>query len=356
MKLSDIAEYLNGQLNGPAGLDIVGPAKIEEACENEITFISNPKYEHFASTTHAGAIVIDREIADLKKPHIMVKNAYVGFLMLLKLFSSESRTDFSGISEQAVIDPSATLDDSVTVGPFVYIGADVHVGKNTVLYPGVVLLNKVRVGADCIFYPNVSVREDCIIGDRVILQNGCVIGSDGFGFAPQAGRYIKIPQIGNVIIENDVEVGANTTIDRATLGSTIIKEGTKLDNLVQVAHNVVIGKHSAVASQTGFAGSARTGDNVTIGGQAGINGHINIGNGVTIAGQSGVTKDVADGAVLFGTPALPLTQRKRIDVSMKHLPEMNKRIRQLEKQIEQLKSNLNNLRGENGSQTADNKG
>jgi UDP-3-O-[3-hydroxymyristoyl] glucosamine N-acyltransferase len=194
----------------------------------------------------------------------------------------------------------------------------------------------VQIGKECVIYPNVSIRENCRIGDRVILQNGCVIGSDGFGHAPHEGAYVKIPQIGNVIIEDDVEVGANTTIDRATLGSTIVHKGTKLDNLVQIAHNVVIGAHTVMAAQSGIAGSTELGEHVTIGGQAAITGHIKIAKNTIIAAQSGVTKNLDENAVVWGTPALPLRQRKKIDVSLKHLPELLKRVQKLESTIQEL--------------------
>jgi UDP-3-O-[3-hydroxymyristoyl] glucosamine N-acyltransferase len=341
MRLKKIADYLGGELHGPEDLEIKAPAKIESAKKGEITFLSNPKYRQYLSATKASAVIVDSPISELKIPHIIVNNAYAGFVMLLKLYMTSSYDYFEGVSDKAYIDKSAKIDKTAKIAPLAYIGPKVKIGKNSVVFPGVIILKNVKIGNDCILYANVSVRENCIIGNRVILQNGCVIGSDGFGFAPEGDKYEKIPQLGNVIINDDVEIGANTTIDRATLGATIINEGTKLDNLVQIAHNVVIGEDTVVAAQTGISGSTEIGNHVTIGGQVGIVGHIKIDDHVMIAAQSGVSKDVAGKAVLFGSPALPIMQQKRIEVSLRHLPEMVKKMHQLENEIIALKEKLN---------------
>lgn len=351
MTLKEIAEELNGELFGPEELEICAPAKIEQAKEGEITFLSNPKYKQYLSTTKASAIIIDSKIDDIELPHIIVDDAYVGFLMILRVFSPPAHDFINDVSGEAFIAQSAKLDPSAKVAPLAYIGPDSEIGKNTVIYPGVVILKNVKIGADCILYPNVSVRENCILEDRIILHNGCVIGSDGFGFAPKEDTYVKIPQLGHVHIESDVEIGANTTIDRATLGKTIIKKGTKLDNLVQIAHNVAVGENCAIAAQSGIAGSTEVGDNVTIGGQAGLAGHIKVASRVMVAGQSGVTKSVPEKTVLFGSPALPIMQQKRIDVSMRHLPEMVKKIHSLENEIIALKEQLQ--RGTYGNKSED---
>ncbi len=337
MKLKSIAELLDGTLSGDEDIEISGVAKIEEAKQGDITFISNSKYRKYLSSTKASAVIIDDKVGEVDFPHIKVDDAYVGFVFLLKAFSPQPHNYIRGISENAHIENSAQIGESVAIAPHVYIGPDVVIGKETIIYPGVVLLKNVRIGARCVLYPNVSIREDCIVGDRVILHNGVVVGSDGFGFAPRGEKYLKIPQLGNVIVENDVEIGANTTIDRATLGSTIIRAGSKLDNLVQIAHNVHVGANTVIASQTGIAGSSEVGKHVTIGGQVGITGHIKVGDHAMIAAQSGITKDIPEKTVMFGTPALPLTQRKRIDVSLRHLPEMVKRLKQLEKELSVLK-------------------
>jgi len=340
MTLKEIADYLDGELHGPENLEITAPARIEQAQKGQITFLANMKYQQHLDTTQASAVLVESKIDDNKIPQIVVKNAYISFVFLLRLFNPPDEGYIRGQSELAHIDTAAQIDPTVSVGPFVYIGPDCRVGKNTTLYPGVVLLKNVTIGEDCVLYPNVSIRENCKVGNRVILHNGCVIGSDGFGFAPKGDGYIKIPQLGHVVIEDDVEIGANTTIDRATLGETIIKRGTKLDNLVQIAHNVEVGSNTVIASQTGVAGSTKIGDNVTIAGQVGIVGHITIGNRSILAAQCGISKSVPEKSIMFGTPALPLSKQKRIDVSLRHLPEMVKKMHQLENEIIALKEEL----------------
>lgn len=339
MKLNEIARHLNGTLHGPGEIDIAGPAKVEEAVKGEITFISNPKYKHFLSSTKASAIVVDDNITEqIKLPHIRVKNAYMGFLLLLKIFEPTRGMDIKGISASAVISKGASVGANTSIAPFVFVGSNTKIGTNCKIYPGVTILENVSIGDDCILYPNVTIREYCVIGNRVILQNGVVIGADGFGFAPEQGKYHKIPQIGNVIIKDDVEIGANTTVDRATVGSTIIGKGAKIDNLIMVAHNCTIGENTVIAAQTGIAGSTKIGSNVTIGGQVGINGHINIGDNSIIAAQSGVTKDVKPASVLMGLPAIPIMENKRINVSIRNLPDTMKKISELKKELQELKN------------------
>jgi UDP-3-O-[3-hydroxymyristoyl] glucosamine N-acyltransferase len=337
MTLKEISEFLKGELHGSPEVVIHNLAKIEEAEEGEITFLANTKYWHFLETTSASAVIVDKKPDNINIPYILVKNAYLGFVFLLRKFEPFAGYGFIGVSNRAFIEKSVKLGESVAVAPLAYIGENCIIGENTVIYPGVVIMQNSQIGDNCILYPNVSIREHCILGNNVILHNGCVIGSDGFGFAPQGHTYEKVPQMGNVIIEDNVEIQANTTIDRATLGSTIIQKGVKLDNLVQVAHNVKIGENTVVASQTGISGSTEVGANVTIAGQVGVAGHIKIGAKSVIAGQSGVTKNVPEGEVLFGTPAMPMMKKKRVDVSLKHLPELIKKVHQLEKEVIRLK-------------------
>ena len=351
MTLKEIADLLGGTLYGPEDIIITGPAKIESAKEGDITFLSNLKYKHFLAETKASAVLLDQAYDDVELPYIVVPNAYAAFVQVLKIFEPELHTSIRGISDFTFIDQTAQVHETVRAGQFSYIGPNVTVGKNTIIYPGVVLLENVKVGEDCVLYPNVSVRENCVIGNRVILQNGCVVGSDGFGFAPYEGKYFKIPQMGVVIIEDDVEVGANTTIDRATLGETIIRQGTKLDNLIQIAHNVVIGRHTVMAAQSGIAGSAEIGNNVSIGGQAAIVGHIKVGDNSSIAGKSGIINNVPEKSVLWGMPAMPITKYKRMEISMRHLPQVMKRIKSLEKELEILKNKYEQSRGINGQET-----
>ncbi len=342
MTLQEIAQYLNGELHGPADLQISGPGKIDAAHEGEITFLANLKYKHHLNDTKASAVIVDGEVKDerIDLPHIVVPDAYIGFVQVLRLFDQPQYTYFEGVSDRAWVADSAQIATSARVAPLAYIGPDVKIGERTVIYPGVVILKNVEIGDDCILYPNVSVREFCRIGNRVILQNGCVIGSDGFGFAPNKGEYLKIPQLGNVIIEDDVELGANTTIDRATTGSTVIKKGTKLDNLVQIAHNVVVGEHTVMAAQSGVAGSTTVGKHVTIGGQVGVAGHIQIGDESMIGAQAGVTKTLKEKGIYWGTPAIPITRQKRIDVAVRQLPELLKKIRFLEEEVQKLREKL----------------
>ncbi len=342
MKLQEIAEAIHGELHGPADLEITGPGKIEEAHAGEITFLANPKYQQYVATTKASAIILERPIEPIKIPYILVPNAYLAFMQILHLFTPEQHDYFEGIAKQAYIHPSAKIDPSVKIAPMAYIGPNVTIAKNTVIYPGVVILKNVKIGENCILYPNVSIREDCVIGNRVILHNGVVIGSDGFGFAPFKGVYHKIPQIGNVVIEDDVEIGANSTIDRATTGSTIIKRGCKIDNLVQIAHNVKVGENTAMAAQTGIAGSAEIGKNVIIAGQVGIVGHIKVHDKAIIAAKTGISKDVPEGQIMFGIPGLPINKQKRIEASMRRLPDLIKRVRELEEELKNLKDALKN--------------
>ncbi len=340
MKLKEIAQAVEGELHGPEDLEINGPGKIEEASPGQITFLANPRYQQYVTRTKASAIIIDKPIDGLKIPYILVPNAYVAFMQVLRMFTPRLHDYFEGLSPQAFIDPTAQIDPSAKVAPLAYVGPGVKIGARSVIYPGVVLLKNVSIGEDCILYPNVSVREECVIGNRVILHNGVVVGSDGFGFAPANGKYHKIPQIGNVVIEDDVEIGANSTIDRATTGSTIIRSGCKLDNQIQIAHNVKVGDDTAIAAQTGIAGSTEIGKNVVIAGQVGITGHIKIHDRVIVAAKTGVTKDIPEGQVVFGIPALPIHKQKRIEVSMRHLPELMKRLRELEEEIKHLKEKL----------------
>ncbi len=320
MKLVEIAKRLNGELFGDNNIEITGPAKIDSAGTGDITFLANPKYKHFVKTTQASAIVVDNSAGEVSIPHIKVENAYMGFLLLLKIFEPARNLDFVGISKKAEISPTAKIGVNCNIAPNVYIGSNCTIGKGCLIYPGVVILNDVEIGDNVILYPNVSIRENCKVGNKVILHNGVVVGSDGFGFAPHKKSYIKIPQIGNVIIEDDVEIGSNSTIDRGTVGSTIIKRGVKLDNLVQVAHNCMIGEDTVIAAQSGVAGSGIIGKNVTMGGQVGVGGHLKIGDDSVIAAKAGVTKDTGNKAILMGMSAIPIMQKKRIEASVKHLP------------------------------------
>ncbi|NOX36650.1 MAG: UDP-3-O-(3-hydroxymyristoyl)glucosamine N-acyltransferase [Calditrichaeota bacterium] len=337
--LQQIAERIGGQVFGPTDMKITGTAEIEKASDGEITFLANPRYKHHLKTTRASAIIVDDKIGEVPEiPYIKVADAYFAFLQTVVLFHPPRELLAPGIHPTAVIHETAVLEEGVRVGAHVFIGKNVRIGRNTRIFPNCVILDNVSIGEECILYPSVSVREDCQIGHRVILHNGVVVGSDGFGFAPHEGRYVKIPQVGRVIIEDDVEIGANATIDRATLGETVIKTGAKLDNLVHIAHNVVVGEHTVIAAQTGISGSTRIGKRVMMGGQVGTVGHITIGDGAQIGAQSGVSKSVPPGEVVFGYPARPIMKTKRIEAALNQLPDLLKRVRQLEQIIETLQN------------------
>lgn len=335
--LADLAASLKGELSGDPELLISGTAEIDKAKEGQITFLANPKYKPYLESTGATAVIIDDKAGDLSGiPAIKVSDAYFGFLQVFMMFYTPKKMLDDGIHPTAVIHESAEVGDGSAIGANVYIGANVKIGKGCQIFPNCVVLDDTTIGSDCKFYPSVNIREVCTIGDRVILHNGVVVGSDGFGFAPYQGKFHKIPQVGTVIIEDDVEIGANTTIDRATMGETRIKSGVKLDNLIHIAHNVVVGDDTVIAAQTGVSGSTTIGKHAMIGGQVGMVGHIHIGDRVQIAAQSGVVKNVPEGEVLFGSPARPIMVNKRIEAATKNLPDLLKRVRAIEKKLDEL--------------------
>lgn len=333
--LRELCTKVNGELVGNGDTIITGAAKIDSAGAGEITFLANPRYKHFLQQTRASAVILDKQ-ADpgIEIAQIRVDDVYFRFLQIFLLFNPRKEILEPGIHPSAVIHPSATVGKEVALGAHTFVGQKVKIGDHTKIFPGCVLLDEVIIGEHCILYPLVSIREECQIGNRVIIHNGAVIGSDGFGFAPFEGRFHKIPQIGKVIIEDDVEIGANCTIDRATMGETIIRNGSKLDNLIHIAHNVELGESTVMAAQVGISGSTKIGHHVMVGGQVGTVGHITIGNYAQIAAQSGVAKSIPDKEVYFGTPARPIMRTKRIEVVVNQLPELLKRVIHLEKELE----------------------
>jgi len=338
---AQIALMINGKVEGNPAAAVDSFGKIEEATVGQIAFLSNPKYEEWLYNSLASIIIVN-ETLELKQPVIAtlirVPDAYSAFAILLSKYQEIISQQLVGIQEPSYIAKSAKLGEGIFVAAFCHIGEHVQIGKNVKLYPGVVIGDGTVIGDQVILHAGVKVYHQCIIGNRVIIHAGTVVGGDGFGFAPQAdGSYSKIPQIGNVVIEDDVEIGSNTTIDRATMGSTIIHKGSKLDNLIQVAHNVEIGSNTVIAAQAGISGSAKIGNGVMIGGQVGTAGHIVIADGSKIAGQAGVTKSIKiQNKSHNGTPALEFTSSLRIQALTRSLPEMEKRIRELEKTIQLL--------------------
>ncbi|SEL50985.1 UDP-3-O-(3-hydroxymyristoyl)glucosamine N-acyltransferase [Parapedobacter koreensis] len=329
-----IATLVNGSLEGNPDVMVEQLAKIEEASTGSLSFLSNPKYEQYLYTTRASVIIINEDLK-LDKPIastlIRVKNAYTAFSLLLELYN-KMRLDKTGIEEPVFIHPSAKIGKNVYIGAFAYIDKDVVIGDHAKIYPHVYIGDNVKIGDNTTLFAGVSVYFDCVIGSRVIIHSGTVVGSDGFGFAPQEdGTYNKISQIGNVVIEDDVEIGANTVIDRATMGSTIIRKGVKLDNLIQIAHNVEIGKNTVIAAQSGISGSTKVGEKAVIGGQVGIVGHINIASGSQIQAQSGVNRTIAEeGKKWSGSPAAPYNAQMRSQVVYSRLPELERRLEELE--------------------------
>jgi UDP-3-O-[3-hydroxymyristoyl] glucosamine N-acyltransferase len=348
VKLHDIARLLNAELLGDGEKEISRVAKIEEAGRGDLTFLANPKYFRHLQDTRASAVIVGKGVSlpagrGGEAPALLrVADPYAAFVHAVVAFHPPKEPVPPGIHGSAVIDPSARLADGVRVAPCVVIGPGCSVGARTMLGPGTVLGEGVRVGEDCLFHGNVTVREGCIVGSRVILQPGAVIGGDGFGFAPQPdGSFEKIPQIGIVVLEDDVEIGANTTVDRATLGETRVRRGTKLDNLIQVAHNVVIGENTVSAAQAGISGSTKIGKNVMIGGQVGFTGHLEIADGTKVGAQSGVHRSVhTPDTVIFGTPAMPQREAFHVQGAIVQLPELLKTVRALQNELEELKRRL----------------
>lgn len=338
--LAEIAAMVGAVIDGDENVIISGLAKIEEAQEGQLTFISNPKYEKYINDTKASAVLVSLTFPACNKTVLRCADPYYAFLQLVQKYYGTAPSLPAGIHESAIIGDGCQLGDEVAIAAQVVIGKNCRVGHKVQLHPGVVLGDDVQIGDDTILYANVCVRERCQIGNRVIVHCGAVIGSDGFGFAFKDGRYHKIPQTGIVLVEDDVEIGANTTIDRATLGATVIRQGAKLDNLIQIAHNVEVGEHTAIAAQAGISGSTRIGKNVLLGGQAGLVGHIHVGDKAIVGAQSGVTKDIADGAFVSGYPARPHMTAKREEASLGRLPELLKRVKQLETEIEKLQQLL----------------
>lgn len=337
-----IAAYVGGEIVGDENATVCTFAKIEEGVKGALSFLSNPKYASYIYDTQSSIVLVNNNFVPEKPIQatlIKTANAYESLAKLMALYESVNPKK-KGISTMTSIAASATIGEDVYIGPFVYIGENAVIGNNTIIEANTSIGDNATIGSNCLLYNNVTIYHDCKVGNRCILHAGSVVGSDGFGFAPGANGYEKIPQIGIAILEDDVEIGANTCIDRATMGATIIKRGVKLDNMVQVAHNVIIDEHTVMAAQCGVAGSTKVGNWCMVGGQAGISGHIKIGNQVKVGGHSGVTNNVQDGKAVMGFPAFEHTQFARAAVIFKKLPEMYREMDSLKKEIESLKQQL----------------
>jgi len=337
---SQIAFLINGKVEGDPNVAVNSFGKIEEAREGQLSFLANLKYEDYLYSTGASVIILN-ENYELKQPVsatlIRVPDAYSAFATLLTKYQEIMQQQLQGVQEPAYIAKSATYGEQVFIGAFAYLGENVRIGNNTKIYPNAYIGNNVTIGDNCVIHPGVKIYHDCQIGNHVSIHAGTVVGSDGFGFAPQAdGSFKKVPQIGNVVIHDYVEIGANATIDRATIGSTVIKSGAKLDNLIQIAHNVEVGNSTVIAAQAGVSGSTKIGNGVMIGGQAGIVGHIQLGDGAKVNAQSGVSKSIEAGKAVTGSPAHDYTAAWRTQALSRNLPMLEKRIKELEILIRQL--------------------
>ena len=336
-----IAGFLKGEIEGNPDTRVNTVAKIEEGHEGALSFLSNPKYEHYIYTTGSSVVLVNKTFVPAGKIDatlIKVENAYEAFASLLRLVD-QARPRKTGIHPAAIIETTAKIGSDVYIGPYAYIGENCIIGDGCSVYPNVYLGDNTKLGKNCTLNPGVTIYHDCVIGEGCIIHAGSVIGSDGFGFAPQSdNEYMKIPQLGNVILEDFVEIGANVTIDRATMGSTIIHKGVKLDNLIQIGHNVEVGENTVMAAQTGISGSTKIGKNCMFGGQAGLAGHLRIANGSKIGAQAGLLGDVKEeNTVIIGSPAFDIKQFMRSTVIFKKLPELKMRVDSIEKEMESLK-------------------
>ena len=338
--LERLAKEIGGSVRGDGSLVVTGIAPLDAAKEGDLTFITNPRYSAQAVSTQASAILCDREISGTRKPFLLAPNPYASLAKLIALFHPV-KPPAKGIQPGAWVDPTASVHPLASIFAGAAVSAGAAIGPRTILYPGVYIGEGAVIGEDCLLYPNVTVREKCVLGNRVILQPGAVVGSDGFGFAPDGDRYIKIPQVGNVVLEDDVELGANVCVDRAVLGTTKIGRGSKLDNLIQVGHNVVIGENTVMAALTGISGSTHVGNHVVMGGQVGIAGHLKIGDRVTLATRTGVMEDILEKGVYWGSPSAEMAVEMKNVASYRQLPELIKRIRSLEKALEEIRTAKN---------------
>ncbi|MCX7742938.1 MAG: UDP-3-O-(3-hydroxymyristoyl)glucosamine N-acyltransferase [Flavobacteriales bacterium] len=337
----EIAALVNGTIEGYPDVKVNSLSKIEEGRPNTLSFMGNPKYEEFIYNTQSSVVIVNRSFQPSKPVSatlIRVDDAYQAFAKLLEAYNSKNSSQ-KGIEQPSYIASDASLGSEVYIGAFSYVGKGVKLGTRCKIYPGVYIGNHVELGDDCVLHPGVKIYQNCKIGNRVIIHANAVIGADGFGYTRNEDKsYTKVSQIGNVIIEDDVEIGANTTIDSATLGSTIIRKGVKLDNLIQIAHNVEIGEHTAIASLVGISGSTKIGKRCVIAGQVGITGHVEIADDITIGAQAGVTKSFTKpGINILGAPAYEADESKKIFIATRRLPELMKKIANLEAELAKLK-------------------
>lgn len=344
MRLREIAEHLGAELHGDGEKDIVGVNRVQDANEHELTFLANPKYRKYLPGTKAGAVVVSQPEETCPAAQLIALDPLYAFARALRLFYPEPGSHLTtGVHRTALIDPSAKVAENVHLGRFVSVDAGSVIGKGSRIADGVVISRNCRIGSECLIHPNVTIYDDSVLGDRVTIHAGTVIGSDGFGYAPHDGTHYKIYQIGSVRIEDDVEIGANCTIDRAAMGETIIGAGSKIDNLVQIAHNVRTGRGCVIVSQVGISGSTVLGDYVTLAGQVGLVGHIEIGDGAVVAAQAGVPKSIPAGKIFAGSPAREFSEFKRTEAHIRHLSRKMKLLLNLEEEVANLRRKLEEL-------------
>jgi UDP-3-O-[3-hydroxymyristoyl] glucosamine N-acyltransferase len=334
--LDVVAEVVGGVVIGDGSVEITGVAGIREAGPGDLTFLANPRYEPYLEQTLAAAIIVADDHKDFRRPLIQNPNPYLAFLKAVRFFQGEENRPTAGIHPSAVVAADAFIDPTASIGPNAVVEAGARIGPMAWIGPGCYIGSGASIGRETRLHPNVTLSGECAIGERVLVHSGTVIGSDGFGFVRDGDAYRKFPQIGNVVIEDDVEIGACVTIDRATTGTTRIGQGSKIDNLVQIAHNVQVGRNCIIVAQVGISGSTTIGDEAVLAGQVGIVGHIEIGAGAQVGAKSGVSKSVKPGERIFGYPALPVIQAKRIEASLRHLPELIQTVRTLKRRLEEL--------------------
>ncbi|MDD5130566.1 MAG: UDP-3-O-(3-hydroxymyristoyl)glucosamine N-acyltransferase [Candidatus Omnitrophica bacterium] len=338
--LKEIAELINGKVVGNADTLITGASGIREAAEGDITFLANSKYSSLMDKTRAAAIITSTDVQGATKPIILTENPSLAFVKIISMFTPDDAGHPNGIDYTAVIGKNVSLGKNVTIGAYSVIGDNAVIGDNVIIYAGCYVGHHTKIGNQTLIYPHVSIRERVGIGSRVIIHSGTVIGSDGFGFATIKGAHHKIPQVGTVEIHDDVEIGANVTIDRARFDKTVIGRGTKIDNLVQIAHNVIIGENSLIVAQVGISGSTIIGNNVILGGQAGLVGHITLGDNAIVTAQSGVAKSVPADTMVSGYPARPFMTTQRANASLQNLPKLFEQVKELKKKIQELEARL----------------
>ncbi len=345
--VAEIAELVGGRVHGDASLLLTGVRAIRQARPGDLTFLSDPRYRPYLTGTRAAAALVGRDLPEAPCTRIEVEQPFTAFLRVLEVYPPSQPAHPVGIDPTAAIAEDAELGDRVAIGPHAFVGAGARLGDNVVLYPNVFVGARCSIGSDTVVYANASLREDTRVGRRCIIHCGASIGSDGFGFVPRDGRHEKVPQVGDVELGDDVEVGANSTIDRAAFGTTLIGSGTKVDNLVQIGHNTEVGEHCLICGNAGVAGSAIIGDHVTVAAGAGVAGHLEVGDHVTIAGYAGVTKSIPPGRIVSGFPATDHAAERRVKVATRHLPDALRTLRELERRVEELENLLHGRKTEN---------